>query len=379
MSDICEDFQAKAISHDSLENIIFKQFAAEGIKRVESFLFESFLRARLERSNNIEGLTFSFGWMLGFNKNGDFSYWFRFQEHETDWNEADQALVENISSVQAEDNTYPPSIHRIRFLNNRNFYLAQSLTNERWTAPVTLHQLLNSLSLKKRPTAVRNTKEEHFEDERFEKSCTWIKKDFFKKHVRNLSIQRRLINCFLVPQLGSQIVDLDAVILAPDKKISCLEFKRKYPSINAKVFGLDIHPHIKLISYLQEKSINTRHIILVPPDWDKNTSPLDMLKDSTGKNLWHWLAVNLCLQCIGTTKMNTYGVDSGHSGENRIQHNIEWRAIHLINEGIKIHRDSEIKLMRFLAFGETENLPNVDYEYLNNKRRQTPANFKIKN
>ncbi|WP_284358294.1 hypothetical protein, partial [Pseudomonas syringae] len=151
----------------------------------------------------------------------------------------------------------------------------------------------SGLLLKRRSGSIRNTEEDHFNDDRFKKAIKWMKKDFFGKHIKNISIQRRLINCFLVPALGSQIVDLDAVILTPNGKVSCLEFKRKYPAIRMKVFGLDSHPHIKLINHLGNYSIGISHIILVPPDWDKNTSPLDMLKDTTGKELWHWLAVDL--------------------------------------------------------------------------------------
>ncbi|WP_221035898.1 hypothetical protein, partial [Pseudomonas savastanoi] len=104
---------------------------------------------------------------------------------------------------------------------------------------------------------------------------------------------------------------------------------------------------------------------------------LDMLKDTMGRELWHWLAVDLNLSCIGTIKMNTYGTDSGQSGEKRTQYNIEWCAVYLINEGIKLNKDGEMRLLNFLASGETKNLSNIDYKYLYDKRRQTPSKFKV--
>ncbi|GKQ48640.1 hypothetical protein [Pseudomonas syringae] len=77
--------------------------------------------------------------------------------------------------------------------------------------------------------------------------------------------------------------------------------------------------------------------------------------------------------------MNTYGTDSGQSGEKRTQYNIEWRAVYLINEGLKLNKDGEMRLLNFLASGETKNLSNIDYKYLYNKRRQTPPKLKDQN
>ncbi|KWS71414.1 hypothetical protein AL052_20090 [Pseudomonas amygdali pv. eriobotryae] len=377
MTEACKGFQTQEILHDSLDDIINKQFSAEGIKRVESFLFESFLRTRLQNCDSVKGLKLSFGWMIGFNKYGEISYWFRFQENENDWNEVDQTLVNTITDESFKACTPIPSIHRISYLSSSNSYHAQTFKDKNWSYSSPLQKTLSGLLLKRRSGSIRNTEEDHFNNDRFKKASTWMKKDFFGKHIKNISIQRRLVNCFLVPALGSQIVDLDAVILTPDGKVSCLEFKRKYPAIRMKVFGLDSHPHIKLIKHLDNYSIGIRHIILVPPDWDKNTSPLDMLKDTMGRELWHWLAVDLNLSCIGTIKMNTYGTDSGQSGEKRTQYNIEWCAVYLINEGIKLNKDGEMRLLNFLASGETKNLSNIDYKYLYDKRRQTPSKFKV--
>ncbi len=258
MTEACKGFQTQEISHDSLDDIINKQFSAEGIKRVESFLFESFLRTRLQNCDSVKGLKLSFGWMIGFNKYGEISYWFRLQENENDWNEVDQTLVNTITDESFKTCTPIPSIHRISYLSSSNSYHAQTFKDKNWSYSSPLQKTLSGLLLKRRSGSIRNTEEDHFNNDRFKKASTWMKKDFFGKHIKNISIQRRLVNCFLVPALGSQIVDLDAVILTPNGKVSCLEFKRKYPAIRMKVFGLDSHPHIKLIKHLDNYSIGRR-------------------------------------------------------------------------------------------------------------------------
>lgn len=370
-TDVCKDFFNHKISHQSTDNIINHQFASEGTKRVESFLFEFFLKERLKRVIKDDGIVLSFGWFLGFNKHGIPSYWFRFQEHKDDWNEADEYLVQIISESNEASLSSKPTIQRILFIENHNSYKTQSYANKNWSHPKDLVTALNSLPLKRRSGNLRNIKKYHFDDSRFKIASKWIKKRNFSKQIESLSIQRRLINCYIVPNLNSQIVDLDAIILTRDKKISCLEFKRKYPAKQNKTFGLDAHPHIGLIKHFAHYSIRIRHLILVPPDWNKYTSPLSMLDDEIGKGLWHWLAVDLSESCIGITKMNTYGEDSGQSGENRAQYNIVWDAVHIINYGIKITTEGRVRLLDFLATGDTTNLPKTSYSYLDKKRRKT--------
>ncbi len=371
MTAACLQCERKDLSHNSTEDIIKNQLSAEGIKRIESFIFEAFLKQRLRLSKTNDNLSFSFGWSLGFNKYRAISYWFRFQESHDDWNNADQALVDKISKDTYSNPLVPPTILRIEFIESENTFYSQTYKKGNWDAPVPLIKTLKTLPFKAEYGTIRNTEEKHFSDARFKIAMTWMEKKFFECELKNLSIHRRLINCFLVPALGRQIVDLDAIILTPDNSIDCLEFKRKYPAMGTKSFGLDAHPHIKLIKHLDQYSINLRHIILVSPDWNKDTSPLEMLEDEKVKAQWHWLVANLTPDAIGTITMNTNGKDSGHSGEKRTQHNIKWSTIHILQKGIKFTLTGKTKLFDFLESGKTSGLPEASYEYLNSQRRTT--------
>jgi hypothetical protein len=183
----------------------------------------------------------------------------------------------------------------------------------------------------------------------------------FNTTITDLSRQRRLLNCVLAPALGGQVVDLDAVILTPENSIRIIEFKRKYPSRGMRAFGLDLHPHIILLRYLSIFSIAIKHIVLVPPVWDKHKSPLKLLEHEDLKQNWCWLIADLDDLAIGIIKASTSGQDSGHSGEKRTQHNLQWGALHMLHEGLKLSSEAYSDLFEFLAFDRPLMLPKTSY------------------
>jgi len=364
MSSTCIKFKNQDISHDSIEDILNYQLSSEGIKRIESFIFEASLKQNLRQIAPPSKAIFSFGWSVGFNKDETPAYWFRFQESDDDWNEADQALALKISAFSPSD----VSIHRITFNNSLNQYFSQSLTKSQWSAPTPVLQMLHSLPLKLPQNSIKNTGEDFFNEDRYEIAKKWMRKKKFENEIKNISIHRRLINCVIVPTLGRQIVDLDAVVLSSENNLCCLEFKRKYPSEKIKVFGIDEYPHIKIINFLSNLSISMRHLILVSPNWNKDTSPLSMLEDIVNHSRWRWLAATLDPSSIGQTKMKTFGTNSGHSGQPRTQYNIKWPSLYVLQEELRLGNTGIKKLLEFVEKGDTSALPPATFKLLNDLR-----------
>jgi hypothetical protein len=371
MTAVCIKLRNKKISHNSIDDIIDNQLSAEGIKRVESFIFEISLKYHLQKTESKPDLHLSFGWSIGFNKQKTAAYWFRFQENENDWNEADQALTLRIND-DAKRISPDISIHRITFNSDSNSFLSQTYINDHWSISDPIEKMLNKLPAKGPSRSIRDTDEEFFDEKRYRIASYWMRKNEFSEEIKKTSLHRRLINCIIVPALGRQIVDLDAVILTQNNSLQCLEFKRKYPSKNKKTFGLDTHPHIELIKTLSLFSIGMRHLILVSPNWDKDYSPLTMLEDNGSHKHWRWLAANLDSSSIGATQMKTDGKDSGHSGETRTQYNIKWEYLHVLHEGLRLGTEGKEKLLEFLASGNLSTLPTATFASLQQVRIKSP-------
>lgn len=364
MRDTCSYFENQSISHNSIDDIIRYQFCSEGIKRAESFLFEYFLRRRLEEKNTLRGLHFTFGWCIGFNSEYLPAYWFRYQENEDDWNKADDRLVQTITEANSKENPSQPAVLRISLSKGENAFYAQKYDSEAWGKTMLLSTALSNLPLKKRCRPVRDTGAIHFDNNRYEIATKWMRRNSFNNTITSLSSQRRLINCILAPALGGQVVDLDAVILTPENSIRIIEFKRKYPARGMRAFGLDLNPHISLLRYLSTYSIAVKHIVLVPPVWDKHESPLELLERDELRKHWCWLVADLDDLAIGVIKVSTSGQDSGQSGEERTQHNLQWDAIHMLHEGLKLSNEAYSDLFEFLAFDRPLKLSKTTYEQL---------------
>lgn len=367
MAGACIKFNNGTISPNSAEQFFEYQLPAEGIKRIESFYFEIILTQRLMHSPQPQDPEYSVGWLVGFDRDSNPAYWFRCQENTDDWNAVDQALLERLSRP-TPGAKFVPRVLRITYYEDLNCFYSSSNIEGQWTNNEKLVSALHNLANKRPARSIRNTREEHFDDTRYELAVKWLR-TLKTEELKKLSIHRHLINAFLAPILGSQIVDIDTLALTRGNELHYIEFKRKYPSKDKKHFGLDIYPHVKLIEYLKERNVFSQHLILVAPFWNKHISPLAMLSKKQNHDDWRWIAAKLSTTSFGDIDMKTAGTDSGHSDENRKQATIKWSELFVIHEGLKLGCIGRQQLCAFFNNDRLEGVKPASYQYLERLRK----------
>jgi hypothetical protein len=367
MLSICEKLQAGQLSHYNTEHVI-EQLAAEGKRRIDAFVFEMMFKFRLKTiANNVLGLTVSFGWHLGYNKYRNPLFWFRVMDHDDDWNACDDAMLARLVAFRAEPYKRETVVFRVRYEPVHNEFIASRYTGSAWKDWEKLETVIARLPLRKGARPVRPM--DNIDPASASTAFDWLRKSDLHQELVGLSIQRRFMNCVLGPGLGMDGTDLDAVVLTPSGDVRCVEFKRKYPAMGAnKSFGLDKRPHVATVETMGQMNINTLHIILVGPKWDKVESPVTWLNDSRLDPYWTWLAADLNGDAFERASLRTVGSDSGHRVGERTQSSIKWEKIRLLNEGLSLSEAGRAQLVELLLHGTMHNAPSMDYVSLFNRR-----------
>lgn len=351
------------------------QLKAEGIKKVESLVFEAFLKLKFRKIlKTSTDTTISYGWFCAFNRFGSPCYWFKLQEHEDDWNLADDkfcALLEGQKIGQY--NSDAMTLHKIKFDPQTNKFTINHLRNKTWLPDQDIEPYLRKLSKKRDERNIveyDNTAEKH-ELDRYHLATEELLSPNLRPELSTISIQRRLINCIISPILGCQPADLDALVLSPNGKLSYLEFKRKYPAPGDQYFGLDEAPHATLLRTFNSFNIGMLHLILATPYRDKDSSPIKTLKESNKDpkkaSKWVWLCAVLNSQNFSIPTMKTTGKNSGFLKTKRKQHIIPWELFHLLHDNLKLGGAGEKALLSFLEHGMPSVVTPVRYKDLNER------------
>jgi hypothetical protein len=355
------------LSHQNAEHVI-EQLGAEGKRRIDAFVFEILFKFRLKTvAKDVNGLTVSFGWHLGYNKYRDPVFWFRLMDHDQDWNACDDAMLARIAAFQVGPYKRETFAFRVRHETVRNEFVASRRVGPAWGNWESLESVIATLPRRNDARAVRAMK--NVDPASASAAFEWLRKPRLRAELASLSIQRRFMNCILGPGLGKDGTDLDAVVLTPSGEVRCLEFKRKYPAMGAnKYFGLDDRPHVATIATMGQMDISTVHIILVGPIWDKRGSPIEWLNDTRLDPYWTWLAANLDDDSFEPALLNTAGSDSGHRAGERTQSSIKWEKIRLLNEGLTLGEAGRTRLVELLVDGKVQDAVEVDYVSLFGRR-----------
>lgn len=375
LKDVCDNYSAGNLSHKSSPDILGVQLKAEGIKKVESLVFETYLKLKLKeiiKSSN--DTVVSHGWFCAFNMYGSPCYWFKLQENEDDWNSADEKFCLLLDGQKiGKFNSDPILLHRIYFDHNSNNFTISLFFKKVWRPAVDIEPYLNKLPKKKNNRGIVEYDDSDTANrtERYEIARDQLITPTLQPELSFISIQRRLINCIMAPILARQPADLDALILAPDGKLSYFEFKRKYPAQTHQYFGLDEAPHATLLRMLNSFNIGMLHLILATPYRNKEKSPVSMLhesiKDPTKASKWLWLCAELNTKNFSTPTMQTSGRDSGHHSKNRKQHIIPWTLFHLLHDNLKLGKTGEQALLNFLQHGMPSPVTPVCFQDLEDR------------
>jgi hypothetical protein len=349
---VCNLLEDGTLSHSSLDDILNKQLSAEGVKRADSFVFELLFKRRLKAlEKDTTDLVISFNWIVGFDNKDTPCYWFKLQDDDADWNCADEMLVKHLLNTANHTN----KVHKAKYCHPSNIFLISELTLNGWTNWQSAQNCLSMLPNKKAKTTIRNTNKTNSQTDKnhYNIAVDWLTKktkqeNYFKEEIIKISLQRRFINCLLSPILGGDPADLDAITLSNNTNIKYLEIKRKYPAYKFKHFGIDETPHIKIMNYLAKHQVGMSHIILVPPCWEKESSPIRTLNNGLFKKHWTWLGANLDNNAITNLKMHTYGSNSGQRDMDRDQYAIDWKVIFNLNNGLPLDKQAEQRIACFL-------------------------------
>lgn len=364
MQTMCKVLAAGAFSPFKTEDV-FKQLRTEGKKRIDAFVFELMFKHRLKTIvSDIEGLTLSFGWHIGYNKDGDPAYWFRLMDDEGDWNRCDDEMTRRLRSCRVGANRIQTNIFRVRYVHEEKELSASEYANVTWGDWEGLGVVLERLPLRGTSRAPKPMQNQ--DPASAELALKWLGKPILRHELPALSLQRRFMNCYLGSLLGRDGTDLDMMALTPEGQLRYVEFKRKYPATGKqKFFGLDKWPHRNTIDILATIGVSSLHIILVGPKWNKGISPIEWLNNSSLNQYWTWLAINLDGDAFDRiASLHTSGPDSGQRAASRDQEAIKWDRIQLLHEGITLGEAGGKRMVEFLISGKLGNQPLISFEEL---------------
>lgn len=366
MATICEGFATRELDSSS-DSDVLAQLAVEGQRRIDAFVFELLFKQQLKKiACDRTGLFLAFGWHIGYDRDGEPAYWFRLMDHADDWNECDQSMMRALQrlTVGRSDSA---KIVRVLFRSEENVFagsIADQGSWEGWTSLVAVLDRLPRRGRRRDPRAMTNAVPLN----KFV-AFDWLQKPRLRHELQALSIQRRFMNCLLGPHLGRDGTDLDAMVKTPDGKLRCVEFKRKYPAMGEhKFFGLDVWPHVNTVRTLASIGIESLHVILVGPIWEKRQSPVGWLNDRSLDPHWTWLAASLDDQAFETQVLHTSGTDSGHRVAERDQRSIKWDRIRVLNAGLSFGQSGVDAFRRHLEDAPSAEGSCASYQGLYDRR-----------
>ena len=324
----CEGFESGRLSHDSFDGL-YEQLHAEGRRRVDSLVFEHGLEKRLAEICSAHGLALSLGWYLCHDRVSKRRYWIKLGRSAADWNEADIAATERISKRKSGDH-----VILVTFDEAQNVFLGSSRLATGWTAWEDIRTLIRSLT-GRNPRAIREMSAATPEE--IAPAVAYIA-SLGRYSRKVISIRRRFVNGVLSPYFHADPTDLDAFVLAADGKLSCLEFKRKYPARgDKKYFGLDEVPHVATMRLMTSLDIRMLHILLVAPNWTDSESPVRWLYQSDNAPKWTWVVGWIDESAlVEGVKLITRGGKSGQRIGTRFQRAIDWQKLYELHRGLKM-------------------------------------------
>jgi hypothetical protein len=340
LEETCRRFEKGGLNLDS-EDDVRLLLQGEGLKRLESFIFELLMQRALAKY--CSDFPTAYGWYVLPLDKKEAGLWISFQT-ETVPGACDEALLALLKRRLC-------SVLKVRLSDGKAGFRACWNSEKGWGEECDLAALLQQ-----RFGSPRNISQPTpAPRERADLLFAALFKRMTAPERRSLALSRILINGFLVPYIKSQPMDLDAVILNDRQVLKFVEFKRKYPTRGMK-FGLDTYPHVALIEWLYGTGHTLSNIILVDPSRNKEISPLHLLDEPTRKHT-RWIGAHLDPSCFERNSLSTTGTDSGMYSYGRQQ-----RAV-----GVERYMDlgTGFSPGRLKAFLNDELLPHTSANQLN--------------
>jgi hypothetical protein len=342
---ICEAHGEKKVDPRKRKQVL-AMLAAEGDKRVESFLFEQIFTQYVVECCGEKNV--SSGWWFQLDYRNRPLYWFKLNALNTEWNPADQQVVKFLSAQGCV-------VVVINFNSKAKGFYARRLLGDQWGEEQELVEVLGQVLGRKSPlTSPREYLEINYGKQQLAIEAIDARLDDAALYY--IALSRLLVNCYLYPWFRRQPMDVDACCLL-GSQLRFVEFKRKYPTQSGE-FGIDKRPHMDLIRWLESIGNPLYHVILCDPLRDKQRSPVHLL-DENSRTAEHalWLGTILTAQNLSLRSYQTTGRDSGMLGGVRGQQGIKLEAFWLLGKGM-----IPIDLCAFIR--DPSNLPRADMTVL---------------
>ncbi len=314
--------------------------AGEGIKRLESFLFELLLKRRL--SFLCSEMSVAYGWLVVHHIAGDAGIWIRLLT-ETSLGACDKALVEFLSREKRQILLVKPE-------TTESGWLGSWFVNGKWQSASPLPGLLSAVSQTPRPV---QEPDQSADTHRAVSLLDELMNRLSDDEVSGLAFSRILINCYISPLLRVQPNDIDAVVLNDRGNLRFIEFKRKYPARQG-YFGLDAG-HVSLMKWLFERGSDLSYLRLVDPCWNDEISPLHLIRSLTTP-FARWVGAHVTPVMVSEGELQTSGSKSGMRGQIRKQAAFPVELFRMVGTGIS---GRSLK-----AFVNEEELPPTSMEEL---------------
>lgn len=358
----CDGFDSGRLSHDSFESLS-EQLHAEGRRRVDSLVFEHGFEKRLVKVCHAYDLSVSLGWYLSHDRVKGVRYWIKLGRSFADWNDADIAMAERLAARSPGD-----EVILAIFDGARNIFLGILRMESGWSNCEDMRSLIKK-ETGRDPREIRRM--DAATPEQIAPAVAYIAR--FGRHSRRaISIRRRFVNGVLSPCFHADPTDLDALVLAEDGNLSCVEFKRKYPARgDEKYFGLDEIPHVATMRIMTSLDIRTLHILLVAPLWSDKESPIDWLYQLDLADKWTWVVGWIDeAALVKDVELTTRGGKSGHRFGSRFQRAIDWRRLYELNHGLQLSDVASNSLAMMLSW-RCPDLNEASYKALLSKTIQS--------
>ena len=290
----CYRFRNGKLNPDS-EDDVRLLLRGEGIKRLESFVFELLMQRALE--HYCGHMPIAYGWYVLPLDGIEAALWIR-METESPLGRCDDVLLGLLRDRGSSILKVRLSPHGVGFTGS--WYVEGAWEKEQ-DLDVLLRDRFGARGAVSQPKPASADRAEEVFDALLPRMR--------EAERRTLALSRLLINCFIAPYTRSQPMDLDAVVLNDEGRLKFVEFKRKYPAGNM-TFGVDVQPHAALIRWLHISGHRLSNVVLADPCWNKDISPLHLL-EGPAKQYVRWVGAHLDPTCFEKKKLATTGADSG--------------------------------------------------------------------
>ncbi|NVK37483.1 MAG: hypothetical protein HWE18_06135 [Gammaproteobacteria bacterium] len=343
MNNICEMFSRGRLHH-SAPSDIRTQLDSEADRRLEALVYEELFKAHLGKSL-LNGDSHCSDWVICSAPSGNKVFYKAIRKK--DLGNLNRASREFINAV--DEQAY------FVYEENNNIYAYDTITGVTTDIKNTMPNPSAYVDLSKHLNSSKNR----------ERCIRFLLDKNLEVDAYLLSLNRRLMNCYLEFGYQRKISDLD-VIAFVNNKLSYIEFKRKGPAPFEKFFGLDTFPHQHNANWLKRKGISSKNIILVPPfnEWkfDKKKVPFNNFHHP---NKWQWLGCDLEPILNSKDFMSAKGekgsMNKGSTSRKQVK--IPWDSVQLINKGLELSKNDGLGWLNLRDF-LSENLrdsPNIDF------------------